>query len=50
MEKGFAITKPTQREYMGGLSLPAGIDPEDWDVFHNLVTTDELNRLVVSLI
>ncbi|EGC41388.1 acyl-CoA dehydrogenase [Histoplasma capsulatum var. duboisii H88] len=50
VEKGFVITKPTKREYMGGLSLPAGIDPEDWDVFHNLVTADELNRLVVSLI
>lgn len=31
---------------MGGLSLPAGIEPEEWDVFHNLVVVDELNRLV----
>ncbi|PGH09099.1 hypothetical protein GX51_00853 [Blastomyces parvus] len=45
VEKGFTIVKPTKREYMGGLSLPAGIAPEDWDVFHNLVAADELNRV-----
>ncbi|OJD19654.1 hypothetical protein AJ78_00386 [Emergomyces pasteurianus Ep9510] len=45
VEKGFTIIKPTKREYMGGLSLPAGIEPEEWDVFHNLVMTDELNRV-----
>ncbi|KAL2374896.1 acyl-CoA dehydrogenase [Blastomyces gilchristii SLH14081] len=45
VEKGFTIIKPTKREYMGGLSLPAGIEPEEWDIFHNLVVADELNRV-----
>ncbi|PGG97631.1 hypothetical protein AJ79_09141 [Helicocarpus griseus UAMH5409] len=48
VEKGFTIIKPTKREYMGGLSLPAGIEPEDWDVFHNLVVADEMHRVGYS--
>ncbi|KAK2741196.1 hypothetical protein FQN55_008459 [Onygenales sp. PD_40] len=48
VEKGFAIIKPTKREYMGGISLPAGIEPEDWDAFHNLIVADELNRVGYS--
>ncbi|EEH36596.1 acyl-CoA dehydrogenase [Paracoccidioides lutzii Pb01] len=47
-EKGFTIIKPTKREYMGGVSLPAGIEPEEWDEFHNLIVVDELNRLGYS--
>ncbi|WEW57687.1 hypothetical protein PRK78_003154 [Emydomyces testavorans] len=48
VENGFAITKPTKREYMGGISLPAGIEPETWDVFHDLVVNDELSRVGFS--
>lgn len=29
---------------MGGISLPAGIAPGEWDVFHTLIVADELNR------
>lgn len=31
---------------MGGMPMPAGIEPEKWDVFHNLVVNDELSRYV----
>ncbi|KAI1933192.1 hypothetical protein LOZ58_004487 [Ophidiomyces ophidiicola] len=48
VEKGFAIVKPTKREYMGGISMPAGIEPEKWDVFHTLVVNDELSRVGFS--
>ncbi|KAK2747331.1 hypothetical protein FQN57_002229 [Myotisia sp. PD_48] len=42
--KGFCVTKPTKEEYMGGVSLPAGIKPEEWDIFHSLIVSDELSR------
>nr|KMM65894.1 acyl-CoA dehydrogenase [Coccidioides posadasii RMSCC 3488] len=48
VDKGFAIIKPTKGEYMGGMTMPAGIDPEKWDVFHNLVVNDELARVGFS--
>ncbi|EEH45394.2 uncharacterized protein PADG_01544 [Paracoccidioides brasiliensis Pb18] len=44
-EKGFTIIRPTKREYMGGVSMPAGIEPEEWDEFHSLIVVDELSRL-----
>lgn len=50
VEKGFAIIKPCKRVYMGGMTMPAGIEPEKWDVFHNLVVNDELSRYAKSLI
>jgi len=50
VEKGFAIILPTKKEYMCGLSLPAGIEPEKWDVFHTIVLADELNRCFPHLI
>lgn len=40
------IVKPVDRKYMGGMKLPAGIEPEEWDAFHNIVAIDELNRYI----
>ncbi|TKA71099.1 hypothetical protein B0A49_03251 [Cryomyces minteri] len=30
---------------MGGLQLPAGIPPDEWDGFHTIIVVDELNRI-----
>lgn len=43
------IVKPAKPEYMGGIKLPAGIKPEEWDVFHNIVAVDEMNRYTLTL-
>lgn len=45
-KKGFAIVHPPKREYMGGLTLPGGIAPEEWDTFHSIILNDELYRYV----
>lgn len=29
---------------MGGLSLPAGTRPDEWDLFHTIIMNDELYR------
>ncbi|GAA5980538.1 hypothetical protein JCM11641_006673 [Rhodosporidiobolus odoratus] len=31
-------------EYAQGIPVPGGIEPEDWDSFHNLILVDELSR------
>ncbi|GAA5935702.1 hypothetical protein JCM10213_003665 [Rhodosporidiobolus nylandii] len=31
-------------EFAQGLPVPGGIDPEEWDAFHNLILVDELSR------
>ncbi|GAA6002561.1 hypothetical protein JCM10207_001183 [Rhodosporidiobolus poonsookiae] len=31
-------------EYAQGIPVPGGIDPSEWDAFHNLVLVDELSR------
>lgn len=31
-------------KYMGDVKLPAGIKPEDWDGFHDLICIDEIAR------
>ncbi|GAA5829104.1 hypothetical protein JCM5353_005282 [Sporobolomyces roseus] len=31
-------------EYAQGIAVPGGIDPNEWDAFHNLVMLDELSR------
>ncbi|GAB7349141.1 hypothetical protein MBLNU459_g8083t1 [Dothideomycetes sp. NU459] len=48
VEKGFAIPHPPRKEYMGGLTLPGGVAPEEWDTFHSLVLNDELNRVAYT--
>ncbi|TKA77804.1 hypothetical protein B0A49_00932 [Cryomyces minteri] len=37
--------EPAQESYMGGLQLPAGIPPDEWDGFHTIIVVDELNRI-----
>lgn len=34
---------------MGGLALPGGIKPEEWDTFHSIILNDELYRYSVLL-
>jgi len=31
-------------EYTHGINVPGGVDPGEWDAFHNLVVVDELSR------
>ncbi|GAA5908234.1 hypothetical protein JCM6882_006777 [Rhodosporidiobolus microsporus] len=31
-------------EYSQGLPVPGGINPDEWDAFHNLILVDELSR------
>ncbi|GAA5876614.1 hypothetical protein JCM8547_002422 [Rhodosporidiobolus lusitaniae] len=31
-------------EYAEGVPVPGGINPEEWDAFHNLILVDELSR------
>ncbi|KAM5368975.1 hypothetical protein ACJZ2D_009284 [Fusarium nematophilum] len=35
---------PPEKEFLGAVSLPAGIPPEEWDGFHDHIVTDELTR------
>lgn len=35
---------PLASEYLGGQRLPAGINPQEWDGFHDLIVIDELAR------
>ncbi|KAM5467910.1 hypothetical protein MauCBS54593_005192 [Microsporum audouinii] len=46
--RGFCIIDRSKPEYMGGVSLPANIEPAKWDVFHTLIVADELNRVGYS--
>ncbi|KAJ9629406.1 hypothetical protein H2203_001779 [Taxawa tesnikishii (nom. ined.)] len=45
---GFAIVHPPKEEYMGSMTLPAGIPPAEWDTFHSIVVSDELTRVGYS--
>ncbi|DAA76088.1 TPA_exp: Uncharacterized protein A8136_1125 [Trichophyton benhamiae CBS 112371] len=47
-KNGFCIIDRSKPEYMGGISLPAGIAPGEWDIFHTLIVADELNRVGYS--
>ena len=35
---------PLATEYLDGIKLPAGIEPTDWDGFHDLIVIDEIAR------
>lgn len=35
---------PLAAEYLDGQTLPAGIDPAEWDGFHDLIVIDEIAR------
>lgn len=45
-QKGFSIVHPADARYTGGLPLPGGVKPEEWDLFHSIIMNDELNRCV----
>lgn len=39
-----ACVYPLAKDYLTGITLPAGIKPGDWDAFHNMILVDELMR------
>lgn len=39
-----SIFPPVDTKYLGGLKLPAGIEPAKWDGFHDLIVIDEIAR------
>jgi alkylation response protein AidB-like acyl-CoA dehydrogenase len=39
-----SIFPPVDTKYLGGLKLPAGIEPANWDGFHDLIVIDEIAR------
>lgn len=41
-----ASIHPLEKEYLdkAGITLPAGIQPSEWDQFHSIIVTDELTR------
>lgn len=39
-----ASVYPLAKDYLKGIKLPAGIEPSEWDAFHDFILIDELMR------